>query len=424
MRRRLRLAVALALLAASLAGCSSRKPVLLADVGGAQDAGSRLGESYVQGVLALDLLFVIDDSEGMTPLQDALASGAAVLLARLAAAGVDFRIGITSTDLGIDPYGGPGCSLPGGGGGTLLNQPRVPGCAAPKERYLSATNSADPAAAFACIARLGEGGCGFERPVQAALRALTEPVPAANAGFLRGAASLVVVFLSNEDDCSAADPKLYDPDATSLGPWTSYRCFAQDIACTTTGPDGTLSGCSTGKGPLLLKTAAALASLSALKPSGVGLVAIAGPPSPVRVSGSGSEAKLEASCSSAGRSARPALRLHELVTLAGASGAFVSACASELGRELADSVLALATARSPGYCLRHALRDPARPGCSVEVVLPGGGSLSVPPSGSASPGFHLTHPLGGGCAHGALAFDPGATPPAGSTVHLRCDFVP
>ncbi|MDQ1347161.1 MAG: hypothetical protein QG573_530, partial [Acidobacteriota bacterium] len=193
------------------------------------------------------------------------------------------------------------------------------------------------------------------------------------------------------------------------------------IDCTKS-PDGTLTGCSTGKGPFLLGTKAALASLQALKPSGVGLVVVAGPPGPVKLTGSWADAKLEPSCSGAGRSARPAIRLHELATLAGASGGFVSACSTELGRELADAALRI---QNPGnYCLRHQLRDPARPACSVEVTLPGGGTLSVPPASPGAPGFHLIHPLAAGCSSGALAFDAGAAPPSGSTVHLTCDFLP
>jgi hypothetical protein len=407
--------------AALLAGCSSRRTVLLGDGGVLEGGGARLTESYLQGVPQLDLLFVIDDSEGMAPLQAALTAGIGALLDGLA--GADYRIGVVSTDLGIDPYSGPGCTVAGGAGGRLLNLPRLPGCVGPGERFLTRTNTADPGAAFACIASLGENGCGFERPLEAALRALGPAMPATNQGFLRSAASLLIVIVSNEDDCSAADPKLYDPDATSVGPWTSYRCFYQDIECKTTAPDGSLSDCSTGKGPLLLKTKAALASLTALKPTGgVGLVVVAGPADPVRVNGSWADAKLEPSCSTGARSARPAIRLHELVTLAGTSAGSVSACSPELGRELADAALRI---KSPGrYCLQHPLRDPARPGCSVEVVLPDGGRLSVPPSSPGSPGFHLVHPLGAGCSFGALAFDAAATPASGATVHLTCDFRP
>jgi hypothetical protein len=88
---------------------------------------------------------------------------------------------------------------------------------------------------FSCIANLGDGGCGFEQPLLAATRALgADPAygqPAENAGFLRKDASLGVIFIANEDDCSArngASDPLFDTSQktleTSLGPIDSFRC--------------------------------------------------------------------------------------------------------------------------------------------------------------------------------------------------------
>ena len=68
-------------------------------------------------------------------------------------------------------------------------------------------------------------GCGWQQPLEAALRALTlrhgpgEP----NAGFLREESVLALVFLADGDDCSVADPAMFDPAREDLGP-ISTRC--------------------------------------------------------------------------------------------------------------------------------------------------------------------------------------------------------
>ena len=58
-----------------------------------------------------------------------------------------------------------------------------------------------------CIALLGDNGCGFEHQLASIDRALGAdglgPAPSTNANFLRPNAYLVIVMLTNEDDCSA-----------------------------------------------------------------------------------------------------------------------------------------------------------------------------------------------------------------------------
>ena len=46
-----------------------------------------------------------------------------------------------------------------------------------------------------------------------------------NAGFVRDDATLAVVLLTGEDDCSAADPDLYNIDSTRYGDDLNLRCF-------------------------------------------------------------------------------------------------------------------------------------------------------------------------------------------------------
>jgi hypothetical protein len=413
--------VALALLG-SLAACIDARSAML-DLGPAADgAPASISESYVQGQHQLDVLFVIDNSSGMGATQQGLVSQIGPFIDRLQAAKVDWRIGVVSTDLGIAPYHGPGCERPGGDNAELLNAPQQPGCKAPSDRFISPTNVADPKAAFACIASLGESGCGFERPFDAALRALDPKLaPAANKSFGRETALLLVVWLSNEDDCSAVDPSIYNPDDLSLGPWASGRCFAQDITCTGQAPDGSLTQCVSGKKSYLVAPKSIAMQLKGLRPSGgVAVIAVVGPPTPVWAKGSGAETTVAPSCTTTDLEARPGIRFLEL-TSQFEDGAQISICEPDLGGRLSEAASRLKA--SPGnHCLQHALRDPARPACSVAVTLPTGRRWDVPPSAPGTPGFYLVHPVTAGCAAGALAFDEAAQPPLGATVTLRCDF--
>ncbi|MBW2734003.1 MAG: hypothetical protein JRH20_16570, partial [Deltaproteobacteria bacterium] len=158
----------------------------------------------------------------------------------------DLHIGIVSTDLGSGPYSGAryGCS-PGGDNGELQAIPRTSGCTAPTDNWIAYDGSASniPAGAdhpldrvieaFSCIATLGTDGCGFEQPFESARRAL-DPTLMINPGFMRPEALLIVLFITDEDDCSARRVALYDPDPNLdvlLGPLRSFRCFRQGIHC-------------------------------------------------------------------------------------------------------------------------------------------------------------------------------------------------
>lgn len=91
---------------------------------------------------------------------------------------------------------------------------------------------------------LGDHGCGFEQQLSSVARALGAdgaPMPSQNIGFLRPDAELAIVFLSNEDDCSApANTELYSLAvggsnrqniANALGPIVNYRCNAFGHLC-------------------------------------------------------------------------------------------------------------------------------------------------------------------------------------------------
>ena len=88
-----------------------------------------------------------------------------------------------------------------------------------------------------CVAVLGTGGCEYEQPLEASLAALTRQAEPGmpNEGFLRNDSLLAIIYVTDEDDCSASNPQLYDNTQTdinsTLGPLTSYRCFEFGITC-------------------------------------------------------------------------------------------------------------------------------------------------------------------------------------------------
>jgi hypothetical protein len=90
----------------------------------------------------------------------------------------------------------------------------------------------DLATTFDCMASVGENGCGFEQPLEAVYQALHGQL-AENHDFLRSDAILVVVFVTDEDDCSAPpNTDLFDPASTAqYGALTSYRCTRFGIEC-------------------------------------------------------------------------------------------------------------------------------------------------------------------------------------------------
>jgi hypothetical protein len=207
----------------------------------------------------LDILFMIDNSPSMAPLQNSLIEHLPSFLTPLEALPqqLDVHVGIVSSDLGAGWFTNvPGCRV-GGDQGLLQNQARHPTrCGTgtgqgqlidPAARYLVVTP--DPAGgpastnfvgalsdAFACYAALGDMGCGFETQLGSAQAALGSGTLLINAGFLRADAYLAVILLTNEDDSSAPpDTNLWDPSETSvnsaLGPLTSYRQFEFGNLC-------------------------------------------------------------------------------------------------------------------------------------------------------------------------------------------------
>jgi len=132
----------------------------------------------------VDVLWVVDNSASMAEEQAALAQNFGSFFEYLRDTGADYHIGVISTDV-----------YSAGHQGRL--QGAVP-FISPLTPYA--------AEVFATNVQVGTDGKGDEQGFRAALLAFDEPLAStANAGFLREAAFLYVVFVSDEDDKSFGD---------------------------------------------------------------------------------------------------------------------------------------------------------------------------------------------------------------------------
>jgi hypothetical protein len=328
----------------------------------------------------VDILFVIDNSNSMGQEQQNLARNFPKFIdaLRTTQLGPDgsgrpcnendtsgckipnVNIGVVSTDLGAGNYGLPSCEVAGGDGGKLLAKPRIAGCTPPSRPFIrydkgetnikSATE--DPIQrvkeAFSCIAEIGTGGCGFEHTLESARRAL-DPKLALNPGFIRPEALLAIVFITDEDDCSAQKPQLFDSGQTNLtdplGPLTSFRCFEFGLQCEVN--DRTRTGPRAGCRPAydwLYKVEDYISFFKGLKPEGRVIVsAISGPTDRVEVGRSGNDPTLMPSCQTANGHAVPALRLKAVVDAFGKRGSFSTICTDDFGpalRGVAERIIA------------------------------------------------------------------------------------
>jgi hypothetical protein len=286
----------------------------------------------------VDILFVIDTSNSMAEEQTNLAANIPKLIEALEDKQgklPDLHIGVITVDLGAGNYQLPSCEVVDGDNGKLQAKPTTAGCTPPKDPFIKhvggVTNvmggSPDPAQqvvdAFQCIAAMGTGGCGFEQTLEAARRAL-DPKLNLNPGFVRPSASLAVVFLTDEDDCSAAKPQLYDPVDQTLGPLLSFRCFEHGFTCDQSDLSsvGTKTSCKPDKS-WLHKINDYVTFFGGLKaPGRLQLFAVAGPTDLVEVGTEGTNPMLKASCQTTSGKGVPALRLKALIDAFGGNGYF------------------------------------------------------------------------------------------------------
>lgn len=230
----------------------------------------------------LDVIFVVDNSGTMGPAQVNLVQAMDSFVARLDDEGLDYRIAVTTTDVG-----NPWCNATTPEAGNFVatscrarqadfvfngsvvvdvtNEACLNVCPhdsiallptttdldptpAPRpwiERIDGTTNlpaEVTPAEALRCMVPQGINGCGFERPLEAMRRALLRTLSDTQTqyGFLRAGADLLVVLVSEEVDCSydnASDTiflpngnRVFWSDPMAPSP-TSAVCWNAGVEC-------------------------------------------------------------------------------------------------------------------------------------------------------------------------------------------------
>jgi hypothetical protein len=375
----------------------------------------------------IDILFLVDDSSSMTTVQQNVAMNFPVFINILTSLPTrpNMHIAVTTSSMGAGAFTSsvPGCMAPDLG--NFVYQIRAatdPACQTNKlntnEHFFQDLNNGasknytgDLATAFGCVAQVGANGCGFEHQMAGVRAALGDPMmnlpaPAGNANFLRDDAYLAIIWITNEDDCSAPpDSQLFDPNQNAvtdpLGPLASFRCTEFGILCNGQKPPrqaaGPLMGCTSNDG------AAASDPMHSLVPAqfyidyfkrvkpvpnhiiAAAIVANTDPFSVVIDQQTGFPSLAHSCSSSNGTFGDPPIRIKQIVDSFGALGTITSICQNsyadafgvianligrQLGRQCVDGVLALAPdftmpvpAIAPGSVV-----DPATVSCTVDDV--------------------------------------------------------
>lgn len=326
----------------------------------------------------LDLLFMIDDSASMAPLQAKMRVKIPQfmdVLKNLPGGMPDLHLAVVSSSLGAGEFSNVAQCEPGtqGNGDGLFKHSSACTQLNPGETFLKSSIDAsgarvenfkggDITPVFDCLASLGDQGCGFEHQFESVRLALQRSLtvsnpPDPNAGFLRSDAYLAIVMLTNEDDCSVPyDSDLFDPSmqtlADPLGGLQSYRCNEFGHKCDQPLPHGaaglpmTLTGCESKEDGRLVTVNGFIDFLFSLKPmhpERIFVAAIAGPTTPYTITshlfmlGNGdteSQPAIQHSCTSGMQGseyADPAVRVQQWTQAFGPNSYFGNICSDDLG---------------------------------------------------------------------------------------------
>lgn len=252
----------LALGALALAGCTSGdgRPILTDASGGGPRDGSIPDTTprVCAPTTDVDVLFMIDNSGSMSEEQASLAQQLRRLISALtagswtradgttrsAAAVSSLHLGVVDSDMGTGGYPLPTCAEPNFGDDGILRTRgniSIAGCMGSYPSFLSYAPGTDVdglASDSLCVTDTDTEGCGFEQHLDATLKALTPSSASTtfvmgtrghgdtdNAGFLRADSLLTIVSLADEDDCSAADPDLFNVSSARYTGDLNFRCF-------------------------------------------------------------------------------------------------------------------------------------------------------------------------------------------------------
>lgn len=199
--------------------------------------GTCIGDAPALEPMRTDILFVVDNSSSMREEQEGVATELPEFIRALQAGGgltQDFRVGLVTTSVyqqAIVPGGIDYRDFSAiGEAGQLRPVPEADGrIRADAPRWIEGTDT-ELLPKFQRLIQQGTFGSGQETPFEAALLAVTEPListdpsESGNAGFLRDGARLLVVVVSDEDDCSErARPPLVAVGTDPSRDWCNER---------------------------------------------------------------------------------------------------------------------------------------------------------------------------------------------------------
>ena len=196
----------------------------------------------VRAPRAYDILFVVDNSPTMQNMQPTLAANAARFGDTLRDFGgfrLDLNIGVVSTDVGTaggapaagcSSWGDAGTFFTGGvdisDGSPFLRD--MPDPLHPGQRITNYRGTLTEA--FTKMFALPTTTCRYAQPLRAISRALLQAEPSSPAAsFVRRNATLAIVIISANDDCSLAQRIL--SQALPGNEDAAYRCFSQNVQC-------------------------------------------------------------------------------------------------------------------------------------------------------------------------------------------------
>jgi len=408
-------------------------------------------------IASLDILFVVDDSGSMDTDQYALVQTAGDQLFGQIEADLghlpDLHVGVISTDVGAGPWPISSCEGQGDDGRLdplgALECPQLDGNfvvdvddgAGGRTRNYTGTLGD----VFSCMARLGTNGCGFEQPLEAMRRALDGSV-AENDGFLRDDAMLLVVILTDEDDCSTADTSVFDTTSTSLddqfGPLHSFRCFDFGVICDPDDPrtiGDKLDCVSREDSAYMFPVAGYVDFLHGLKPdpSMVMVAGIVPPAGPVAVVAGADTGIVElagvctpppAPCSPEEPDCQrmpvgPAVRLHQFMHQFDARYVLEPMCDDAMAAMLSRIARTTAGVMAAETCLVGDAPAPAA-SCRAFDVLADGSRQAIPPCGGGDATCFAIGVDQDRCGYTATALrahvDRAAPAPAGSRLQVEC----
>jgi hypothetical protein len=180
----------------------------------------------------VDVLFVVDNSGSMSVRQTELAANFRSFIDTATSQDLDYQIAVVSTDVGdpfMSPFSPAACDnspqramgLDEGRCGYFADGSWDLSATDPTWRIITSKTIPSPTAAFQALVNQGTNGEGFERGLEAAYLALTNPrIVGWNTGFIRPEAYLAIVIVSDDDDsvddCDLGPcQKIVDPVARS-----------------------------------------------------------------------------------------------------------------------------------------------------------------------------------------------------------------